>query len=144
MSTAENGNIVKVHYKGTLDDGTVFDSSYERQEPIQFQLGSGQMIPGFDTAVTGMAVGEVKKVKLTANEAYGQVDPARVGEIEKSNFPEDFQFGQGVAVQSATPQGPVFGTIQEVKDNTVMIDFNHPMAGKDLNFEIELVNVEED
>ena len=143
MSTAENGNTVKVHYKGTLNDGTVFDSSYERAEPLGFTLGSGDMIPGFNDAVVGMTVGQTKSVTLTPDQAYGQSDPTRIGEVEKSNFPDDFEFAKGTPVQSQTPQGPVFGTIYEVKDSTVMIDFNHPMAGKDLNFEIELVDVGE-
>jgi len=143
MSTAENGSNVTVHYKGTLNDGTVFDSSYEREEPIGFTLGSGEMIPGFNDAVVGMTIGETRQVTLTPDQAYGQTDPERVGEVEKSNFPEDFEFSIGTGVQSQTPQGPVFGTISEVKDVSVLIDFNHPMAGKDLNFEIELVDIEE-
>lgn len=141
-NTAENGSTVEVHYRGTLTDGTVFDSSYDRDQPIDFQIGAGTMIPGFNDAVIGMTVGEKKTVNLGPNEAYGAVNPNAVSEVSKVNFPSDFEFVSGQVVQGSNEQGhPVIGTINEVKSDVVVIDFNHPMAGKVLNFEIELVSV---
>ena len=144
MSTvATKGSSVKVHYKGTLNDGTVFDSSYDRGETIGFTIGDGMMIPGFNDAVDGMKIGEVKNISLTSDESYGKHHPEAVRNIPKNSFPEDFEFAPGADVMGTANGTPVRGTIQEVKDDEVTIDFNHPMAGKDLNFEIELVSVEE-
>ena len=139
---AKEGRNVRVHYKGTLNDGTVFDSSYDRGETINFTVGGGQMIPGFENAIDGMRVGETKKVSLTPNESYGDYDPNAIRDVPKTSFPEDFDFIEGGVVAGTANGMPLKGTINEVKDDTVLIDFNHPMAGKDLNFEIELVEVE--
>jgi peptidylprolyl isomerase len=141
-NTAEDGSTVEVHYRGTLSDGTVFDSSYDRDEPIGFQVGAGTMISGFNDAVVGMTVGEKKTVNLKPQEAYGDVNPNAVTEVSRMNFPNDFAFIPGQVVQGSNENGhPVVGTINEVKSDVVVIDFNHPMAGKVLNFEIELVSV---
>ena len=138
----EKGNTVKVHYRGTLDDGTEFDSSHDRGEPITFQVGSGQMIAGFDAALPGMAVGETKNVKLTPEQAYGDANPEAITDIPKASFPPGFNFQVDSMIQGQNEMGqPLLGTINEVKEDAVTVDFNHPMAGKDLNFEIELVSI---
>ena len=138
---AKNGREVMVHYKGTFTDGTVFDSSYERGQAIGFTVGSGQMIQGFDSAVDGMRIGETKNVKIPSDEAYGPHHPEGIQEIDKSQFPDDFNFETGVMIEGQMGEQPIRGVINFVKDSTVVVDFNHPMAGKDLNFEIELVEV---
>lgn len=145
MSKAENGNKVSVHYKGTFNDGTVFDSSYDRGETIDFVVGSNQMIVGFDQAVNGMKIGEVKTVTLAPEDAYGDSDPNAFTQVPKESFPEDFPLQEGVTVQGTDPTGtPLIGTIDKVEDAHVLLNLNHPMAGKELNFEIELVNIGED
>ena len=142
MLQVENGNTVSVHYRGTLNDGTEFDSSHSRGEPLSFQVGSGQMINGFDAALPGMAVGETKSITLTPDQAYGESNPEAITDVPKESFPPDFNFQVDSMVQGQNEQGqPLVGTINEVKDEAVTIDFNHPMAGKDLNFEIELVSI---
>ena len=143
MSAVENGNTVSVHYRGTLNDGTEFDSSHSRNETLTFEVGSGQMIPGFDTAVVGMTAGETKNITLTPVEAYGDTNPEAIVDVSKDNFPDDFEYIEGAMIQGFGPNGPVVGTINEVKEATVSVDFNHPMAGKDLNFEIELVEIQQ-
>tara|TARA_R110000824_G_C14756965_1_gene629339 strand:+ start:87 stop:518 length:432 start_codon:yes stop_codon:yes gene_type:complete len=143
MLQVENGNTVSVHYRGTLNDGTEFDSSHSRGEPITFQVGSGQMIEGFDDALPGMAVGETKNITLAPGKAYGDADPEAIADVPKSAFPPEFDFKVDSMVQGQNEMGqPMLGTINEVKDEAVTIDFNHPMAGKDLNFEIELVSID--
>ena len=139
----ENGNTVSVHYRGTLNDGTEFDSSHSRGEPLSFQVGAGQMISGFDAALPGMAVGETKNITLTPDQAYGESNPEAITDVPKTSFPPGFSFQVDSMVQGQNDMGqPVVGTINEVKENDVTIDFNHPMAGKDLNFEIELVSID--
>jgi len=142
MSAVENGNTVSVHYRGTLNDGTEFDSSHSRGEPLTFQVGAGQMISGFDAALPGMTVGETKNITLTPDQAYGEVNADAFVDISKENFPDDFEYVEGGMIQGMGPTGPVVGTIVEVKETAVNINFNHPMAGKDLNFEIELVEIQ--
>ena len=142
MSTVENGNTVSVHYRGTLNDGTEFDSSHSRDEALTFQVGTGQMIPGFDTAVVGMNVGETKNVTLTPDQAYGDVNADAFADIPKTSFPDDFVYTEGAMIQGMGPNGPVVGTITEVNETDVNVNFNHPMAGKDLNFEIELLEIQ--
>ena len=141
--TAGEGNNVKVHYRGTLNDGTVFDSSYDRNETIEFTVGAGQMIPGFDAAVNGMAVGEKKTINLEVNDAYGERIDEAVREVPKTSFPNDFEFSNGVTVEGSINGNQVRGTIEEINEESVIIDFNHPMAGQPLNFEIELVEIGE-
>jgi len=143
-NTVESGQTVSVHYRGTLDDGSEFDNSRERGEAMQVEVGSGHLIAGFDAALLGMTVGEVKNIHLGAEDAYGSTDPEAVQEISKTLFPAGFVFKSGELVQGQAPTGqPLMATILEEKDNTVVLDFNHPMAGKDLNFEIELLKIEQ-
>ena len=137
----ESGKTVRVHYTGTLDDGTQFDSSIGR-EPLEFQLGAHMMIPGFEQAVLEMELGEKKTVKIPAAEAYGESDPRKVAQIPRSQFPSADQAPRGVRIMLSTPQGqPLSAVITEVTDEFVTVDFNHELAGKDLTFEIELVEV---
>ena len=144
IKRAEDGNTVSVHYKGTLNDGEQFDSSYDRGEPITFTVGSGQMIAGFNDGIVGMKVGQKKKVKLSPEQAYGDHNPEAIQEVTKQNFPEDFDFETGKVVHGTANTGqPFIATILTEQEETVTLDFNHPMAGKDLNFELELVSIED-
>lgn len=138
---AKEGREVQVHYKGTFDDGTVFDSSYERGESIGFTVGAGEMIPGFDKAVKGMKIGETKKVTIEPSDAYGEHNPDGVQAVPKESFPEDFEFEKGLVIEGNVEDQPVRGVINEVRDDFVVVDFNHPMAGRSLNFDIELMEV---
>ena len=138
---AKEGRSVKVHYKGTFDDGTVFDSSYDRGETIGFTIGAGEMIPGFDTAVNGMKIGETKKVTLEPEQAYGDHNPEGIQAVPKDSFPEDFDFQAGLVIEGNVEDQPVRGVISQIEEEFVVVDFNHPMAGKNLNFDIELVEV---
>ena len=141
MTTATIGNTVNVHYTGTFQDGTEFDSSHARGEPITFEVGSGTMIAGFDAAVNGMKVGETKNINLTPESGYGDHHPDGVQTLEKNQFPDDFEFEPGVVIEGVVGDQTVRGIIQNVETQSVVVDFNHPMAGKNLNFEIELVEV---
>jgi len=144
MSKVVSGNTVSVHYRGTLKDGTEFDNSYDRGEPITFQVGGGQMISGFDEGVLGMEVGETKELALSPEQAYGPHIAEAVQVVPKETFPEGFDFEVGGMVQGSNPEGrPMVGTILEHQEESVTLDFNHPMAGKNLNFQIEIVNVQE-
>jgi len=137
------GQSVRVHYKGTLNDGTIFDHSRDRDETLDFELGSEDMIPAFQKAIVGMKTGETKTFKVTCDDAYGQPDPEAVVEVPKEAFPEDYPFKIGDAVMGTAPNGqPIRATISSVADDTVVLDHNHPLAGKDLNFEVELVEVQ--
>ena len=138
----QNGNNVSVHYRGTLNDGTEFDNSKIRGQTLSFEVGSGRMLPGFDRAVVGMTVGQTKKISLTANEAYGPRIPDAVQTVPKTSFPPDFEFLVGEVIQGNGPQGPFLAKIEEEKEQEVVLDFNHPLAGEDLSFEIELVSFE--
>lgn len=138
----KKGDTIKVHYTGTLTDGTEFDSSHKRNEPLQFNAGEGQMIPGFDKEVLGMEEGDTKTFTISATEAYGEVNEEAVMSVPKTNFPTDFDFVEGQMVQVQTQQGQqLTPTISEVQDTNVVLDFNHPLAGKDLTFDIELVQI---
>ena len=141
MSTVENGNTVSVHYTGTLNDGTQFDSSQGR-DPLSFQVGDGQVISGFDNAVVGMVVGESKTFTIPAELAYGLKNEEAIQEVSKSRFPEgyDAQVGQTVNGQNEVGQNFQALIIAESVE-TVTLDFNHPLAGQDLTFDVELVSV---
>tara|TARA_R110002110_G_scaffold322363_1_gene534753 strand:- start:660 stop:1097 length:438 start_codon:yes stop_codon:yes gene_type:complete len=140
----QSGQTVGVHYRGTFDDGREFDNSRNRDEPMQVQVGTGQLISGFDAALLGMTVGEVKNIHLGVDEAYGPPHEGAIQETPKSAFPPDFIFKTGHVIQGQAPTGePIHATILEEKEDTVLLDMNHPLAGKDLNFEIELVNIQQ-
>lgn len=141
MSQAKSGDTVKIHYTGTLEDGTEFDSSAGR-EPLEFALGGGQVIPGFDSAVDGMAVGENKTVTIPAGEAYGDRHDQLVQEVPKSALPSEMEPSVGMQLQSQSPDGQVMNlVITEVADESVTVDANHPLAGQELTFAIELVEI---
>ena len=141
MSTVENGNTVTVHYTGTLNDGTQFDSSRDR-EPLSFQVGNGQVIAGFDTAVVGMTEGESKTFTIPADQAYGLKNEDAIQEVSKDRFPQgyDAQVGSTVTGQNEIGQNFQARVIAEAEE-TVTLDFNHPLAGQDLTFDVELVSV---
>jgi len=138
----KKGQMVSVHYVGTFDDGTEFDNSRVREEGVSFELGSGELITGFETAVTGMKVGDVKKVKLDPEEAYGEVNPGAFQTVSHTKFPPEFEFEVDGMVRGQDHMGQaVVARIDKVNEDTVVLDFNHPLAGKSLNFEIELLDV---
>lgn len=142
MSHAKSGDTVKIHYTGKLDDGTEFDSSAGR-DPLEFVLGSGQVIPGFDNAVDGMKVGENKEVRLDAEDAYGERNDQLIQQVPKSALPDDLEPKVGMGLQSQSPDGQVMQlTVTEVADDSVTVDANHPLAGKALSFAIELVEID--
>jgi len=144
MKTVINGNAVKLHYKGTLSNGEVFDSSHDRGETMSVLVGQGQLIKGFESALLGMAEGETKTINLTSEEAYGPVLDQAIITVPKAAFPEDFLFEEGVTVQGANQSGsPVLAKIVDFNSESVTLDHNHPLAGKDINFEIEMVEIEE-
>jgi peptidylprolyl isomerase len=141
MSHAKAGDKVKIHYTGKLDDGTEFDSSAGR-DPLEFVLGSGQVIPGFDNAVDGMKVGENKEVRLDAEDAYGQRNDQLIQEVPKSALPDDLEPKVGMGLQSQSPDGQVMQlTVTDVADDSITVDANHPLAGKALSFDIKLVEI---
>jgi peptidylprolyl isomerase len=143
--TVENGNTVTLHYKGSLDDGSEFDSSYHRGEPLTVTVGSGNLIEGFDSALGGMEEGETKTFTLSPEEAYGERDPNASTTLEKNIFPEDFELQEGKTVPLMGPGGqPFLATITEVADETITADLNHPMAGKELTFEVEVLTITPD
>ncbi len=135
------GDTVRVHYKGTLADGTEFDSS-EGRDPLEFVVGEGQVIPGFDAAVTGLAIGESTTVTIPAAEAYGDHNEEGLQTFPRDAFPPDNTPEVGWAVELGGPNGErIPATIIEVTDENITLDFNHPLAGQDLTFVIELVEV---
>lgn len=143
MSTASKGSTVKVHYTGKLTDDTVFDSSRER-EPLEFTVGSGQLIEGFDTAVDGMAVGESKQITIPSDKAYGPRRDEAMITVEKTQLPDEVDPQVGMQLQASNDQGQSqILTIAEVRDADVVLDGNHPLAGKDLVFDIELLEISE-
>ena len=141
MSQAKTGDTVKIHYTGTLDDGTQFDSSAGR-DPLEFQLGGGHVIPGFDKAVEGMTVGDNKTVRIEADDAYGPRHEQLVQEVPRSALPDDLNPEQGMALQASGPEGQVMQvTVVAVAEDTLTVDANHPLAGQPLNFSLELVSI---
>lgn len=138
---SNSGKKVKTHYRGALDDGTQFDSSYDRGEPIEFTCGAGQMIPGFDAAVVDMALGEKKSVHIPAKDAYGEYNEQAVQKIPANQVPNADQLPVGQTVYFNSPYGPMPAKVVSVTVDEVVLDMNHELAGKDLNFDIELVEV---
>lgn len=144
MAKAENGKTVSVHYRGTLEDGTEFDNSHDRGETLNFTLGAGAMIPGFEAGVVGMQVGETKTIQVSPSQGYGERVNEAVRDVSKDNFPEDFEFVEDATVQGQAPNGqPIIAKIIKENTETVTLDFNHPLAGKQLSFEVEMVNISE-
>jgi peptidylprolyl isomerase len=141
MAQAKAGDIVKVHYTGRLDDGSVFDSSQGR-DPLRFEVGTGQVIAGFDEAVSGMSEGETKSVRIPSAEAYGERRDELMLEVERSAFPAEIdpEVGQRLQMSQGAGQTAVV-TVAEVTDERVRLDANHPLAGEALTFELELVEI---
>lgn len=141
MQQVKSGDTVKVHYHGKLTDGSTFDSS-EGRDPLEFKVGSGQVIKGFDTGVTGMSVGEKKTVHIPSDEAYGPKDEERIVEFPRANFPPDMKPEVGMQLNMTNGEGHVIPVVvKEVGEEAVLLDANHPLAGEDLVFEIELVDI---
>ena len=141
MSEAKPGDTVTMHYKGTLDDGTVFDSS-EGRDPMSFQLGAGQIIPGLDAGMTGMKVGETRTVRVEPGEAYGDHDPDKVQAVDRAQVPDHIPTEPGTQLQVQTQDGGAFNvTVVQATDDKLVLDANHPLAGKALTFDVELVEI---
>lgn len=141
MSEAKPGDTVRIHYTGTLSDGSTFDSSQGR-DPLEFTLGSGQVIPGFDKAVAGMSVGDAQTVEIDAGDAYGPHDPNGRQSFPREKIPDDIPLEIGSRLQLSGPEDqPITVTVAEVSDEVVILDANHPLAGQDLTFQIELVEI---
>lgn len=140
MSTIKSGDNVTVNYTGRLEDGTIFDSSLnEGRTPLVATLGQGQLIPGFEEGLMGLSAGEKRTVEIEPENAYGQHNPMMIQEIEKTNVPEGVQVGD--TLQGMNQYGPINVTVSEVKEETVVLDMNHPLAGKKLIFDLEVVSV---
>lgn len=141
MTAAATGRKIKVHYTGTFDDGEVFDSSRQAQ-PFEFEVGTGQVIPGFDNAVVGMKAGETKQVRLTGEDAYGPYNQEMVFDADPNQFEEGMSPEVGQQFQTQMQDGtPLLLTVKAVSDDKITLDANHPMAGKALNFDLEVVEV---
>ncbi|MBM9596046.1 FKBP-type peptidyl-prolyl cis-trans isomerase [Roseitranquillus sediminis] len=142
MSKANAGDTVAMHYTGSLSDGTRFDSS-EGREPLKFTLGQGEIIPGLERAVEGMEPGEEKTVTIPADEAYGARDPSRVQTVPREQVPPEVPTDPGTQLELQTPAGhriPV--VVTERTESEVTLDANHPLAGKDLTFDVKLVEID--
>jgi FKBP-type peptidyl-prolyl cis-trans isomerase 2 len=141
MQQVKAGDTVKVHYHGRLTDGTTFDSS-EGREPLEFKVGSGQVIKGFDDGVTGMEVGEKKTINIPVDEAYGAKNEEMVVNFPRANFPEDLNPEVGMQLNMTNGSGQVIPVvIVEVGEEEVILDANHPLAGQELIFDLELVSI---
>ncbi|MCA0927844.1 FKBP-type peptidyl-prolyl cis-trans isomerase [Ruegeria profundi] len=139
MTEIKQGDTVRIHYKGTLLDGNVFDSS-EGRDPLEFVVGSGQIIPGLDTAMPGLTAGEKKRVEIACVDAYGPINPAMRQQIPREGIPDDIPLDLGTQLQMQAPDGQALPvTVVDVDDATVTLDANHPLAGQDLIFDIEVV-----
>ena len=141
MTQVQVGDTVRIHYTGTLNDGSTFDSS-EGRDPLQFEVGSGQIIPGLDKELPGMAVGDKKTVNIPAAEAYGEKNPQMQQAIPREQIPANIPLELGMRLQMQTPEGQVIPvTVAAVDEQTVTLDANHPLAGKDLTFDFEVVSI---
>ena len=137
----KQGDTVKVHYTGKLLDGSVFDSS-EGRDPLEFTVGAGQMIAGFDKGVVGMVLDEQKEITIPPEEAYGIYDPEKIIEVPNDEFPEDLTLEVGMQISASQPDGiPVQFTVKEIGEQNVTLDGNHFLAGKDLIFSVTLVSI---
>ncbi len=141
MTQAQTGDTVKVHYTGTFDDGTQFDSSVGK-DPLIVKIGSGEAIPGFEKGLEGMAIGDKKRINISPEEAYGEYNPELIHEVPRTDFPEGMDLKVGVELQAQGPEGHSYVlSIKAVNEETITVDANHPMVGKNLNFELEIVDI---
>ena len=141
MTAAKQGDTVRVHYSGILNDGTEFDTS-RNSSALEFTIGQGQIIPGFEQAVVGMNPGESKKVEIPSDQAYGPHRSELTQEVERSVLPPDMDVQPGMQLQATGPnEQPLVVMVAEVKPESVVLDANHPLAGEDLTFDIELVEL---
>lgn len=141
MAEVKAGDTVTIHYTGTLNDGSTFDSSHGR-EPLSFEVGAGEIIPGLDQAMHGMAEGDSKSVTVPAAEAYGPFNPDARQSVPRGDIPDHIPLETGTRLQVQTEGGQTLPvTVAEVTDEVVVLDANHPLAGEDLNFDIELVKI---
>lgn len=141
MAQANSGDTVRIHYTGKLTDGTVFDSS-EGRDPLEFKIGENTIIPTLETAVVGMNTGDKATVDITAENAYGPHQPEAIQTVEREQIPAEVDLTVGAQLQATAPDGQVMVlTVAAVEDTTVTLDGNHPLAGQDLTFDIELVEV---
>lgn len=141
MTCAKTGDTVRIHYTGTLTDGTRFDSSTGR-DPLEFTLGQGHIIPGLEREIAGMQVGDTKTVTVQADEAYGPHHAEAVHEVQREQIPDTIELAIGVELQATAQNGQVMRLrVVEVGEDTVKLDANHPLAGRDLVFEVELVEI---
>lgn len=139
---AKTGDIVKVDYVGKLEDGSVFDSSEDHGRPLEFELGKGHVIKGFDDAVLGMSEGDEKEFSISPSDAYGEHDPTLVQKVPREIFPQDAELVSGLLFEAGLPTGEkVPAMITAVDGNMVSVDLNHPLAGKTLNFKIKLKEI---
>ncbi|WP_299743472.1 peptidylprolyl isomerase [uncultured Tateyamaria sp.] len=142
MTAIKDGDTVRIHYTGTLLDGTVFDSS-DGRDPLEFVVGSGQIIAGLDVALPGMTEGDKKKVNIPCDQAYGPINPALRQGVPRDAIPDEIPLEIGLQLQMQTPQGqPMPVTVVEVGEEEVTLDANHPLAGKDLTFDFEVVSID--
>lgn len=132
--------VVSLHYKGTLDDGSVFDTS-EGRDPLLFIFGTGMIIPGLEEGIKGLKRGDKKAVKVASDKAYGPVREDAKQEVPKTQLPQEAEIKVGMQLAAQGPQGAIPVTVSEIKDETVVIDFNHPLAGKDIIFNVEIIDV---
>jgi peptidylprolyl isomerase len=141
MAQAQSGDLVRVHYTGRLADGTIFDTSMER-EPLEFTLGGGELIPGFEQAVLGMTAGESKTATILADQAYGPHRTGRVIDVERHHLPPDLQPELGQRLQMTRQDGTTINVVvTTITETQVTLDANHPLAGQDLIFDIMLVEI---
>lgn len=136
----KNGDTVRVHYTGRLDDGTIFDSSLDR-EPLEFTLGAQELLPGFENAVVGLEEGGKVKVNIPAAEAYGEPEDDLMLTVQRDQLPAEITPELGLMLQIETEEGMMDVTITDVTDEHVILDANHPLAGEDLSFDIEVVKI---
>jgi peptidylprolyl isomerase len=141
MQQAKKGDTVKVHYHGRLANGETFDKS-EGREPLEFEIGSGMVIKGFDEGVAGMSIGEKKTINIPFDEAYGPINPDMVIEVPKDQFPQGMEVEVGMPLGMSDGKGRQFQVVvAEIKEEVVLLDANHPLAGQDLIFDLELVSI---
>ena len=141
MQQVKHGDKIKVHYHGKLTSGETFDSSAGR-EPLEFEVGSGMVIKGFDDGVTGMKVGDKKTINISAEDAYGPLNPDMMMDFPKERFPADMQMEIGMQLMMSDPSGQQFQvTINEIKEDFIILNGNHPLAGEELIFDLELVEI---